>query len=70
MNTKIKSLVAMLKVNGDYGTANAIVDAFDIVKRAKGMLKEAEAVYGRTDYLAEEQMMQFRIDILRELLDD
>lgn len=69
MHTKIKTLVAMLKANGDYGTANAIVDAFDIVKRAKSMLKEAEATYDKTDYFAEEQMMQFRIDVLREVLD-
>lgn len=69
MNKKIRHIVNVLRAQGDRGTANAIVDAFAILARAKLMLARSEAIYNHTEYYAEEQMAQIRIDILRELLD-
>ena len=70
MNRKIYTIVKMLQAKGEYGTANAIVDAFNIVARAKAMLKQSVKVCNSTSYCGEEQTeLQARIDVLIELFD-
>ena len=71
MNRKIYTIVKMLQAKGEYGTANAIVDAFNIVARAKAMLRQAVKACNAKPYYVEEQTeAQTRIDILNELFDD
>ena len=70
MNIKICNIVKRLRAEGDIGTANAIVDAFNITRRAKLMLKRAFKTRDYSPYYEDAQRAQARIDILLELFDN
>lgn len=69
MNIKIYNIVKRLRAKGDIGTANAIVDAFNITRRAKLMLKRAVKTCNYSPYSEDTQRAQACIDILLELFE-
>ena len=69
MNIKIYHIIKRLRDKGDIGTANAIVDAFNVVKRAKLMLRRSIVAYNTCSNDADKQVEQYCIDILSELFD-
>lgn len=70
MNTKIYFIIKRLRDKGDIGTANAIIDAFNIVKRAKVMLRRSIIAYNSASCPDEKQVEQFRIDVINDLFDN
>ena len=70
MNSRIQSIVRVLKRQGDYGTANAIVDAQEIALRARRMLSQLKSEKRHGLNYDDEEILQARIDTLRELIYD
>ena len=63
-----KYVIDALSATCDKGSVNAVIDAFNLTRRARKMLRDAKRDFNGAHYESEEQALLIRIEVLRELI--